>query len=160
MCLSCFVLTSVSLISEKMSASDRRSQEKPDELETDIMNEGFVIGGESSGESDVSGWPSSESSVPSSICSMELNQTMNEILAYLESEVRVFGGHEIPGQNEDIPLAPLDHFKRFLPIYLAFKPPTRLKAREIAADGKETVTEVSVPNNQVREKNDIWFCSI
>ena len=120
------------------------------EPETDEMNVAFILDAENSGEeSDISGFPSSDSSIPSSLCSSELNRTMNEILDFLESEVLVLHGHDIPGINENQTLNPIDNFRRFLPLFLAIKPPKVYQARSIAADNTEEMIEVRVPQNQV-----------
>ena len=120
------------------------------EQETANLNDAFVHSGSSSGsDTDISGFPSSESSIPSSLCSDELNKTMNEILSYLESQVKVLKGHEIPKRNENQYLAPLDHFRKFLPVYLTLEPPIVHQAQEIAADGSEQFVDIIVPRKKV-----------
>ena len=121
--------------------------------EADVLNDAFVIESESSGEnSDISGFPSSESTIPSSLCSSEINRTMLEILDFLESEVLVLHGHDIPRSNENQTLSPIDNFRRFLPVFLALRPPKIYQARPFAADESEELIEVTVPQNQVSKK--------
>ena len=116
------------------------------------LNEAFIDGENSSGaDTDISGFPSTISSIPSSLCSSELNKTMNDILGYLESEIKTLTGPEIPRKNENQSLPPLDHYRKFLPVYLSLEPPIIHQAQETAADGSETTVEIIVPRKQVSD---------
>ena len=67
----------------QMDSNGSGNAQKADEL-----NESFIqCDSNSDADTDISGFRSTESSIPSSLCSSELNKTLNEILGLFESEL-------------------------------------------------------------------------
>ena len=119
--------------------------------DADVMNTGFIAHSDTDeSTSDRSGFPTSESSILSSECSSIMRRVMNEVLEAISLTVKTLTGPPIPKENENQLLPPIDHYRKFAPLYRELGTPIHLQARSYAAEDLEPlgVEDFCIPDKK------------